>query len=150
MERNPAFAHWERVRQGTLTTLALFLEDELGFAPAEGGRSIREIALHIAHEEAIEVQYGAAYTLTAIPEPFQPRDYPTRQAIADLLRAVHARSLDFLDSLDGPAMEAQIMLAWGESSTPLKVILHMIEHEAHHRGELSLALGILGRTGYDA
>jgi hypothetical protein len=55
MEPHPVLSQWERVRQGTLTTLGLFLEDELGYAPAPGGRTIREIALHIAHEEAIEV-----------------------------------------------------------------------------------------------
>lgn len=150
MEPNPVLAQWERVREGTLTTLALFLEDELGFAPAEGGRSIREIALHIAHEEAIEVQYGAAHSLPEPPDAFQAQDYPTQDSIAGLLRSVHALSVGYLDRLDERAMSTEIMLAWGESSTPLKVILHIIEHEAHHRGELSLALGILGRSGFDA
>jgi uncharacterized damage-inducible protein DinB len=30
------------------------------------------------------------------------------------------------------------------------MILHVIEHEIHHRGELSLKLGLLDREGLDA
>ena len=30
------------------------------------------------------------------------------------------------------------------------MIEHMIDHEIHHRGELSLILGLLGREGLNA
>jgi len=30
------------------------------------------------------------------------------------------------------------------------MLWHTIEHEIHHRGELSLTLGLLGRAGLDA
>jgi len=150
MEPHPVLSQWERVRQGTLTTLGLFLEDELGYAPAPGGRTIHEIALHIAHEEAIEVLHGTAKTLPVFPKAYEARDYPTPESIGALLDGVHARSLKYLRGLDEAALNTDIALAWGETSTPLKVILHIIEHEVHHRGELSLALGILGRSGFDA
>ncbi|MCE7990102.1 MAG: hypothetical protein DYG89_53840, partial [Caldilinea sp. CFX5] len=29
------------------------------------------------------------------------------------------------------------------------IIWHVLEHEIHHRGELSLILGLLGREGLD-
>jgi len=30
------------------------------------------------------------------------------------------------------------------------MLMHTLEHEIHHRGELSLILGLLGRKGLDA
>jgi uncharacterized damage-inducible protein DinB len=30
------------------------------------------------------------------------------------------------------------------------MLWHVVEHEIHHRGELSLILGLLGREGLDA
>jgi len=150
MPSHPILQQWERVRQGTLVTLGLFQEDELGFSPAPGLRSIREIALHIAHEEAIEILHGAARTLADLPQAYSAGDYPTAASVRALLEGVHARSLEYLGELDGAALHRPIELASGEMSNPLNVILHLIEHEVHHRGELSLALGILGRNGFDA
>ena len=37
----------------------------------------------------------------------------------------------------------------GEVFTLRWIIWHVLEHEIHHRGELSLALGLLGREGLD-
>jgi hypothetical protein len=48
------------VRQGTLATIALFQEDELGFTPVAGGHTIREIAGPTAHVEEIEVRHSLA------------------------------------------------------------------------------------------
>jgi len=72
-------AHWERVRQGTLATIDLFQEDELGFAPAAGGCTIREIAVHIAHEEEIEIHHGLARLLADGPEPYPVARFPSKR-----------------------------------------------------------------------
>ena len=37
----------------------------------------------------------------------------------------------------------------GEPYTLSWIIWHVLEHEIHHRGELSLVLGLLGRDGLD-
>ncbi len=39
---------------------------------------------------------------------------------------------------------------WGAKSRRIELLWHVIEHEIHHRGELSLMLGMLGREGLDA
>jgi uncharacterized damage-inducible protein DinB len=141
---------WERVRLGTLATLDMFLEDELGFAPVQGGYSIREIALHIPHEEEIELLHGLGRLTPDLPGPYPAANFPTKLSLVNQLAGVHARSLDFLHGLDDAALRRETELAWGERLRPIDVILHLIEHETHHRGELSLALGLLGRRGFDA
>jgi len=150
MDSSGWIAHWNRVRQGTLATIDLFQEDELGFAPVAGGYTIREIAVHVAHEEEIEINYGLARLIADAPEPYPVARFPSKRAIVDQLAGVHARSIEVLHGLDLASMEEEVELAWGERLRPLDVILHVIEHETHHRGELSLALGVLGRRGFDA
>jgi len=150
MDSSPWIGHWERVRQGTLATLDLFLEDELGFAPVAGGYTIREIALHIAHEEEIEILYGLARLASDLPGPYPAGQFPSKASIARQLAGVHAQSMGYLRELDSASMLQEVELAWGEHLRPIDVVLHVIEHETHHRGELSLALGLFGRKGFDA
>jgi uncharacterized damage-inducible protein DinB len=38
----------------------------------------------------------------------------------------------------------------GHDYTPAWVFWHVLEHEIHHRGKVSLILGLLGREGLDA
>jgi uncharacterized damage-inducible protein DinB len=142
--------YWDRVRQGTLATVDLFLEDELGFAPVAGGYTVRELALHIAHEEEIELLHGLARTSPDLPEPYPPANFPTKLAIVRQLDGVHARTVEFLRGQTDESFLAETELAWGEQLRPIDVVLHLIEHETHHRGELSLVLGLLGRRGFDA
>lgn len=142
--------YWARVRGGTMATLDKFEEDELGWTPIQGGYSIREICLHIAHEEEIEISHGAAGSQPVLPESFPASDYPSKASIHALWMGVHARTMDYLQTLTNDTVVSPIELAWGETARPLDVILHAIEHEIHHRGELSLGLGLLGREGLDA
>ena len=150
MDPHLLVTHWERVRLGTLATLDLFLEDELSFAPVEGGYSIREIALHVAHEEEIEILHGLAKLDPDVPEPYPSGQFPSKESVGAQLAGVHARSRAYLEGLAPNAWEQEVLLAWGEALRPTDVVLHVIEHETHHRGELSLALGLLGRRGFDA
>jgi uncharacterized damage-inducible protein DinB len=87
--------------------------------------------------------------LSAWPADYEPQYYPDREAIKALLAEVHGQTEAYLTTLDEPDL-AQIVdggrigrfrLGW--------VIWHVLEHEIHHRGELSLVLGLLGRQGLD-
>lgn len=150
MDPQRIIEHWDRVRGGIMATLDEFADDELGWAPVQGGYTIREICLHIAHEEEIEISHGAAGSQPDFPETFPANDYPTKASIHALWMGVYARTMDYLRPLTHEAVLTPINLTWGETARPLDAILHAIEHEIHHRGEFSLALGLLGREGLDA
>ena len=75
--------------------------------------------------------------------------YHAQEKILALLDTVHANTESYLRSLSEKDLSTEIDTPWGES-IPLKwIIWHVIEHEIHHRGELSLILGILGKEGLD-
>lgn len=141
---------WDRVRAGLLDTVDRFEERDLDYLPFEGGYSVRRIILHIAQEELGEVQYGMTRALQAFPPEYPESSYPTPEAVKELLNSVHLKTSSYLEQLSGQDLESEIEAGWGGSYLLQDMIWHVIEHEIHHRGELSLIHGLLGREGLDA
>ena len=83
------------------------------------------------------------------PSQFTVENYPTLTEIRSVLEQVHTETEAFLDSLGNEDLEKIINTPWDESIPLGWIIWHVLEHEVHHRGELSLILGMLGREGLD-
>ena len=143
-------ARWRNVRAGLLATIAKFRDEELDFKPYAAAWSVRQLMLHIAHEEHGEFAYGIVQSLGEFPPEYDTRAFPTRAVINRLLDSVHAETLEFLNELTDADLERVIATPWGASHRLVEMIDHLIEHEVHHRAELSLILGLLGREGFDA
>ncbi len=149
---NPAYiqSYWQRIRAGLLELLDKFNNDDLDFKPFPGSFSVREIYLHIAQEEYGEIHYGLTGKLDSFPPPYDPQDYPTVNSLKGILSEVHGETLSYLAGLDEGDLEGQVEAGWGGTYQFIDLLQHVIEHEIHHRGELSLILGLLGRQGLDA
>lgn len=143
-------SRWENVRTGLLQTLDKFRDHDLDFQPYPASRPVKHIMLHIAHEEYSEFAYGVVQTLNDFPPEYTLQDYPDLQAIKSLLETVHAQTLEYLTMLDDHDLNKVIHTPWGATYRLIEMLDHMIEHEVHHRGELSLILGLLGREGFNA
>src|SRR6185503_15460009 len=149
---DPAYLtrYWNSVRAGLLETIDKFRDDELNFRPFSESWSVRQVMLHIAQEERGEFACGIAQTLAEFPGDYLPGAYPTRDSIKSLLESVHTLPLAYLQSLSEEDLKREIVTPWGARYRLVEMIGHMIEHEIHHRAELSLMLGLLGRKGLDA
>jgi uncharacterized damage-inducible protein DinB len=150
MDVEQVLRHWSRIRSGLLETIDLFHEDELGFLVYPNGRTVRQIALHIAQEELGEFAYGVTQELAQFPADYDEADYPDRQSIKNLLDSIHGETIGYLKKKTDAQLNENVRTPWGAEYLLIEMINHLKEHEVHHRGELSLALGILGRDGYDA
>ncbi len=116
----------------------------------EGAWSVGQILCHIAHEEQIEVHYGLAHQLGEFPAEPRADKYTTIASIKALLTEVHDQTKAYLQGLDDTDLDREIEAPWGQTYRLGSMAWHVIEHEVHHRGELSLILGMLGREGLDA
>lgn len=112
--------------------------------------AIRQIILHIAQEEYGEIHYGITRRINEFPPPYAPSEYPTIPALTGLLASVHNETLSYLETLQDGDLEREVEAGWGGSYALFDMLWHVMEHEIHHRGELSLILGMLGREGLDA
>jgi uncharacterized damage-inducible protein DinB len=150
MQAAKLFHLWDRIRFGTVGTIEMFDEDELDFISYRGGYSVRQIILHIAQEEYGEIQYGITGEIDEFPPEYPPESYPTIDSLKGLLADVHDKTRKYLESISNEDLEKDIEAGWGGVYPMIDMIWHVLEHEIHHRGELSLILGLLGKQGLDA
>ncbi|MEW6716120.1 MAG: DinB family protein [Chloroflexota bacterium] len=149
MNLDELFSHWTLVRRGLFETIDKFRDEDLSFVPFEGCWSVGEIMLHIADAEEGWFRYGVTRELDDWPGGFTLQDYPNLTAIKNLLTEVHDRTEAYLGTLELADLSKKLQMPWGVTVSLGWEIWHVLEHEIHHRGELSLILGILGREGLD-
>jgi uncharacterized damage-inducible protein DinB len=103
--------------------------------------------LHIADAEDGWLRYAVTKELEDWPTHYSLVNYPSKESILTALAEVHSRMSDYISKLSETGLLSEITAPWGEEIPLLWVLWHVIEHEIHHRGELSFSLGILGREG---
>jgi len=140
------FSNWDQIHSDTLAVLEMFYESELNTTAYEGGWTVAEIALHIANAEDGWFRLIVEKKYNEWPKPFTQEDFPTKEAINTLLKTTHNKTMGYLRKLTLKDLNTIFESDWGKYSLGF-IIWHVIEHEIHHRGELSLILGILGREG---
>lgn len=148
MKPSQLFSHWNQVRTDLLATIDMFKEDELMFVPFKGSWSVGQIMLHIADCENYwlhfvvrqEIEVWSNYDLTNLP---------TKSAIKQVLENVRRKTIAYLDSLEEDDLDGEYKTPDGQPHALRWIIWHVLEHEVHHRGELSLALGLLGHQGLE-
>jgi len=149
MKLSEVFYHWERTRKDLFETLARFETQELGFSPFEGSWSVREIIFHIANAEDGWFRYALTRELEGWPAEKSAEDFPDVASLMQYLIEIHARTVAYLKQLDTSDWDRPITLPWGPEVPLNWIFWHVVEHEIHHRGELSLILGMLGKEGVD-
>ena len=143
------FSHWDQIRKDLISIVELFNDDELDYVPFPNSWSVREILLHIANTEEGWFQYVVRRDFDQWPEVHLVEDYRNKDVIKAKLSEVHKSTMDYLSILKIDDLENNIDLPGGEQLQLGWIIWHVIEHEIHHRGELSLILGLLGHEGLD-
>lgn len=143
------FVHWDTVQRDLLRGLEGFTEEDLDFQPAPAyQRTVGDIARHIAEAEDGWFHYVVSREHAAWPE--YPREaYPTWQSITEALKRVHDKTLAWLETVDQADLDQTVPTPWDEEISLRWIIWHVLEHEIHHRGELFLCLGLLGREAPD-
>ena len=118
---------------------------DLEWAPAPGKFTLGDIVRHLA---AIE-RYMYAETVSGRPSAYPGHErtfadgYDATLAYYDRL---HAESRAIFEELDAVALARKCVTPAGTPITTWKWLRAMFEHEAHHRGQIYLMLGIRGVT----
>ncbi len=100
MKLTQLFSHWKGVRTGLLEIIEKFNDDELDHKPYEGAWSVGEIILHIANAEDGWFRYVIQRQVDEWPNEHTLKNYPTMEAIKELLDDVHAETQAYLAALE--------------------------------------------------
>ncbi len=135
--------YWENFRGRTRRIVTIIPPEQLEWAPAPGKWTLGDIVRHLA---------GIERDMYAENVQGRPSRYPGHGAeLARGLEAVlayfdgkHAESLAIFGGLTPQQLESKCTTPAGTPITTKKWLRAMVEHEAHHRGQLYLMLGLLG------
>ena len=143
-EEQAAFIdYWESVRKRTLRVAAAIPPGHLEWAPAAGRWTFGDLLRHLAGIERGMYAETVAGRPSAYPGHARPLADGTEAVNAYLARC-HTETLAILRSLTAEQWTGKCLTPAGTPITTWKWLRAMVEHEAHHRGQLYLYLGLLG------
>ena len=150
MEKDGLLAHWPEVRNGVLILLDRFSEEDLVYIPVHGGWPVGRILLHIGSAAEFWLHSGILSSIDTYQRgKYTLEFYPTRAAIRAYLGEEHQKTLRLLENFDERNWHTPYLYPDGQKYQPSWIFFHVLEHEIHHRGELSLILGLLGKRGLE-
>ncbi len=117
--------------------------DQVEWSPAPGRFSLGDIVRHLAGIE----RYMYGETVQGKPSRYSGCDRSLADGFDPLLAyydGLHAESRAIFTALAPEQMNAKCLTPAGAPITTWKWLRAMLEHEAHHRGQLYLMLGLLG------
>lgn len=140
-------ASWEAEAQKTASLMRALPADQYDFRPDPGGRSIGEMAWHIAEGDAynsVGIESGKFEFTMKPPGIERPR---TIAELAPGFERVHADARARISHLSGEDLDRKIRFFDG-SDRAIRDILWdgMLLHMVHHRAQLSMLCRLAGGT----
>jgi uncharacterized damage-inducible protein DinB len=139
----PFLDYWRGVRERTHRVVLVVPPDRMEWSHAPGRWTFGDIVRHLA---------GIERDMYAENVHGRPSRYPGhgreladgKENIVAYLDAKHGEAVALFAALDDDALLAKCTTPAGTPITTWKWLRTMVEHEAHHRGQLYLMLGMLG------
>lgn len=117
--------------------------NDIEWTPVPGKFTFGDLVRHLAHIE----RYMYAETVHGLPTRYPGHGLQWASGFDDVLRhydRLHEESRERFAALTPADFQKKCMTPAGTAITTYKWLRAMIEHEAHHRGQLYLMLGMRG------
>jgi uncharacterized damage-inducible protein DinB len=138
------FRNWDREAESTLKLMRALPPSQYDFRPDGGGRSLGELAWHLAEGDAymsLGVEKGGFSMDMKPPNIERPR---TVEALAPAYERVHKEAVARLTKLTPADLDREISFFVGPVAIRDILWDYIIGHGVHHRGQLSLMCRLAG------
>jgi uncharacterized damage-inducible protein DinB len=133
-----------------IVNLSTVTEDDWSWHPAEEGRSIAEIAMHVA--SAKQVYNSQAFGDKSIHWEQVRRMVEAHNATLESglawLREGHALLRDNLAALDDDGLMEQRGVHWGGTLDTRAILAIMLQHDIYHAGEINHLRSVIQGTDF--
>ena len=149
LEVRPFLDYYERIRERTLRVAKVIPPDKIEWTFQTGRFTLGDLLRHLATIERYQFAETVAGRVSSYPGCGRElaEGYDSVLAFVDRL---HRESVEIFGRLTPEDLTRKCLTPDGTPITTWKWLRAMVEHEIHHRGELSLMLGLLGKQGLDA
>ena len=139
----PFLDYWKSVRGRTRRVIEAIPEDRMDWSYAAGKFTFGGIIRHLATIE----RYMYAETVQGKPSSYPGYDRSLQQeneTPLEFMDRLDAESVEIFRRLSDEDLTRKCVTPAGSSITIWKWLRAMVEHEAHHRGQLYMMLSMLG------
>jgi uncharacterized damage-inducible protein DinB len=135
-------AYWESIRQRTLNYVRVVPADSLDWSPGSGEFTCRDLICHIAAAEQMFV--GAAVQGRWKYADDSNRSNDNLDQLLAYLDAEHMEARSYLQIMNDSALYEPQPTLDGPPVRAWRLLMAMVEHEIHHRGQLAMYLALMG------
>lgn len=135
--------YWASLRGRTRRVVQCIPPDRLEWAPREGAFSLGDQVRHLATIE----RYMYAETVQGKPSSYPGYSIALQkegESPLEFMDRLHAESVEIFKGLTDEDLTKKCVTPAGTSITIWKWLRAMVEHEAHHRGQVYMMLSMLG------
>jgi len=125
----------------TLPIIGQLSEIDLMSKPISGGREVGEVVLHLIR--SLEYYMRGIVESFWEPLPYTLETYTTSEAIIQLAEQVFKRVSEYMYFIRLMNLQETID-SFNRPATIAEIILEMIEHSVHHRGQITVYYRLLG------
>jgi len=139
----PFLDYWQSIRGRTKRVIAVIPEEHLDWTYKPGKFTLGDIIRHLATIE----RYMYAETVRGNPSSYPGYDKSLQQngeSPAEFMDRLDAEAIAIFSRLTDEDLAAKCTTPAGSSITTWKWLRAMIEHEAHHRGQIYMMLSMFG------
>jgi len=143
MDRDEFFHYLEQVHERTMRLVRCIPPDKLEWTCREGEFTLGDLARHIAATE----RYVFAECACGRPSRYKGCGHEFADGLENVIafmERMHAESQQIFRGMSDEDFAKKGTSPQGVAITAWKLLRSMGEHEAHHRGQIYVYLGILG------
>ncbi|MHA1936771.1 MAG: DinB family protein [Candidatus Thorarchaeota archaeon] len=125
----------------TMPLIEQLTDGDITKVPVKEGRPLGEVVLHMLR--SVEYYLVGLTRNEWAPLAYSIEEYSTADSVKTLARDVINRALDYVKQLSDTDL-ARSTKSFNRPATAAEILLELIEHSIHHRGQITVYYRLLG------